>query len=261
MQITPFVSELVPSNRKLVEFSLEFQKEAAKAPGCLAKAIVILAGHNVNILTGFHHGEIWSFFADITEIDSSVDDIVKELSSLATINKVQLGNEVSEGAIVDTLHQRLTWGPFRMIMISAEVMSAIFDRIKGIFGAEGKAGRALVYGMGETAGRSFYKVLASEMGADRTKSHVEDLIKMHNAQGWGDFRLASLDLNRRTALVTVADCFECAANEASSHSSCDFVLGRLAGIFSEMFGERMQATETSCVSLGHVRCTFEIAPF
>jgi len=122
----------------------------------------------------------------------------------------------------------------------AEVMDAILNRIKGIFGAEGKAGKALVFGMGEAAGRNSYKWLASHLNTD-AKSRIDGILGLCGADGWGDFTLTSLDLNGMTASVTVLNGFECVngVGSSSSPSSCDFMGGYLAGVFSEMFGKRM----------------------
>ena len=252
---TAFVAELAPSNRKLVEFSIEL----ANTPGALAKVASILSKHKVNVLTGFHDAEQWSFFADVTGIESSVSDIIKEVSSLAPVRKVSLGEGLSEGIIVDTLHQQLMWGPFRTIIIRAEVMTSILNRLKGIFGAEGKAGKAILYGIGEAAGRNFYKGIVSQIGPETIRSHVKDIIGLHTAQGWGDFKLESLDLNEMTACVNVFNSFECAVHGTGSPSfTCDFVRGHLAGLLSEMFDKRMDVTETSCVARGHSNCQFDI---
>jgi len=251
---TAFVAELVPRNRKLVEFSVEL----ANTPGDLAKVAMVLSDHNVNVLTGFHDAKRWSFFADVTDIESSVDEIVKEISSLSPVSKVSLGKEVSEGIIVDTLHKQMAWGPFRTIIVRADVMSSILERVKGIFGAEGAAGKAIVHGMGEAAGRAAFKGIANTISAETMKAQFENLIQMYTAQGWGDFKLASLDLNRITASVTVVSGFEC-AHEAASSTTCDFVRGHLTGIFSEAFGKRMCATETLCAARGNAKCHFAIA--
>jgi predicted hydrocarbon binding protein len=256
---TAFVAELVPSNRKVVEFAIEF----ANTPGAIAAVASILSKHKVNVLTGFHDPAEWGFFADVTNIESSADDIANEISSLAVVSKVSLSKEVSEGIVVDTLHGQMVWGPFRIITVRAGVMSSILQRIKGIFGAEGKAGKAIVFGMGEAAGRDFYKGLSSELSPEIIKSHIESLIGLLTADGWGDFKLTSLDLNRMTAIVTVLNGFECAhlegAGASSPSSSCDFVRGYLAGMFSEIFGKRMDVTETLCASCGHAKCLFDVS--
>jgi predicted hydrocarbon binding protein len=254
---TAFIAELVPSNRKLVEFQIKL----ANSPGALVEVASILSKHKANVLTGFHDAEEWGFFADVTEIESSIDDLVKEISSLAVVSKVILSEEVSEGIIVDNLHAQLMWGPFRMVTMRAEVMSSMLNRIKGIFGAEGKAGKAMVFGMGEAAGRNFYKGLVGQMNADALKSQIGSIIGLSAADGWGDFKLTSLDLNGMTASVAVLSGFECAHEpvSASSPSSCDFVRGHIAGLFSEIFGKRMDVTETLCVARGHNRCQFDVS--
>jgi predicted hydrocarbon binding protein len=255
---TAFVAELAAGNRKLVEFSIEL----ANTPGALAEVASILSKHEVNILTGFHDSKQWSFFADITKIKSSIGDVVKEISSLAPVSKVSLGEELSEGFIVDTLHQQLMWGPFRTLLARAEVVSSILGRVKRIFGDEGKAGKAMVYGMGEVAGRAFYRGIARQIGAETLKSHLKYVVGLDTAQGWGDFRLTSVDLNKMTACVGAFNCFECAdhqrAGSLSSTFNCEFVRGHLAGMFSEIFGKRVSATENLCVARGDSHCQFDI---
>ena len=192
---TAFVAELVPGNRKLVEFSIEL----TNTPGDLAKVASVLSKHRVNVLTGFHDAEHWSFFADVTQIDSSVDEIVNEISSLAPVRRVSIGQGLSEGIIVDTLHEQLMIGPFRAIVSRADVMSSILNRVKEIFGIEGKAGKAIVYGMGEAAGRTFYKGIARQIGAETIKSRIKDVIGLYMAQGWGTFKLISVDFDKASA--------------------------------------------------------------
>jgi predicted hydrocarbon binding protein len=255
---TAFVAELVSGNSNLVEFSIEL----ANTPGALAEVASILSKHKVNILTGFHDSLQWSFFADVTKIESSIDDIVKEISSLAPVSKVSVSEGLSEGIIVDTLHQQLMWGPFRTLLVRAEVVSSILDRVKGIFGADGKAGKVIVYGMGEAAGRTFYKGIARQISPETIKSRLRDVVGLGTAQGWGDFKLTSVDLNKMKASVTVVNSFECANLQGGASSSpdftCDFVRGHLAGLFSEMFGKRMNAAEVLCVARGHSHCQFDI---
>jgi len=250
-----FVAELAPGNRKLVEFSIEL----ANNPGALAEVATVLSKHKVNLLTGLHDSEHWSFFADVTQIDSSVDEIVKEISSLAPVRSVSIGQGLPEGIIVDTLHEQLTLGPFRAIIARADVMSSILDRVKGIFGVEGKAGKAMVFGMGEAAGRTFYKAVASQIGAETVKSRIKDVIGLYTAQGWGIFKLISVDFDKSTAYVAAQNNFECAPLQGSGSSPRgEFVRGHLTGLFSEIFGKRMEVTETNCIAGGDGDCKFEI---
>ena len=88
---TGFVAELVPGKRKLVEFSIEL----ANTPGALASVASILGKHKIDVLTGFHDSTQWGFFADITETDSALDEIVKEISGLASVSKVAFSEKTS----------------------------------------------------------------------------------------------------------------------------------------------------------------------
>ena len=254
---TAFVAELVPGKRKLVEFSIEL----ANSPGALASVASILGKHKVNVLTGFHDSTQWGFFADVTETNTPVDEIIKEISGLAAVSKVALSEKTSEGIIVDTLHQQVVVGAFRTIIVRAEVMRSILDRVREIFGVDGKAGKAVLFAMGEAAGRTVYKEIVSQTSAEAARAHPEDIIGLFTAQGWGDFKLASLDLERNTACVNVSNGFESAyLNRPVSPSSdftCDFTRGHLAGMLSEIFGKRLNATETLCVAHGHSHCQFE----
>jgi len=255
---TAFVADLVPGNRKLAEFSIQL----ANTPGALVEVASILSKHKVNVLTGFHDSEQWSFFADVTGIESSVEDIAKDISSLSPVSKVSTSEGVTEGIIVDSLHQQLKWGPFRSIIIQADVMSSIVNRIKGIFGPEGKAGKAVVFGTGEAAGRTAFKGIAAQLDEKVVRTHMKDLITLYKAQGWGDFKLGSLDLDNTTASVQVLNSFECAhlegAGSPSSDSTCDFVRGHLTGLLSEVFGKRVDVTETLCAAHGHSHCQFDV---
>jgi hypothetical protein len=49
--------------------------------------------------------------------------------------------------------------------------SSITDRAKGGFGVEGNTGKAVVFGMGVEAGRTFYKGVAGQIGAETIKSY------------------------------------------------------------------------------------------
>ena len=93
---TRFIAEPVPDKRKLVEFSIEL----ANSPGALASVASILGKHKINVLTGFHDSTQWGFFADVTEMDAPLDEIVKEISHLAPVSKVALCEKTS-GRIID----------------------------------------------------------------------------------------------------------------------------------------------------------------
>jgi len=254
---TVFFAELVPDGRTLVQFSIRLGNIA----GALSEVASVLAKHRVNILSGYHDAGAseWSFFADITEIDSTLEEIVKEISSLAVVRQVISGEKVSEGLIADTLHSLTKWHSIRFVIVRADFIGSLIKNIRRIFGPEGKVGSVLIHGMGEAAGKQAYDQAAA-FGKEYLSSHVQTLLDEFVAQGVGEFKLLNLDVNYAKATVQASDSFECAYLTRSSSTQSDLVRGYLAGFFSEHFGRRMEATETNCIARGDPHCLFEIVP-
>ena len=91
------------------------------------------------------------------------------------------------------------------------------------------------------------------------KSRIKDVIGLYTAQGWGIFKLILVDFDKATAYVAAQNNFECAPFQGSGSSPRgEFVSGHLAGLFSEIFGKRMEVTETNCIARGDGDCKFEI---
>ena len=254
---TVFFAELVPHGRTLCEFSIRL----TNIVGALSEVASVLAKHHVNILSGYHDADAneWSFFADITQIDSTLENIVKEISGLSVVSQVILGEKVSEGLIADTLHKMVKWHSIRFIIARVDFVRSLLQNVKAIIGPEGKAAKVMIYTMGVAAGKQAYHQAAA-YGVEYLRSHIQTLLDAYMAQGIGEFKLLSLDVEFAKALVRVSDSFECSSISGSSSSQSDLVRGYLAGFFSEYFGRRVEATETSCVALGHPYCHFEIAP-
>ena len=88
---TVFIAEISPG-RHLAEFSIDL----ANTPGALADAAKILSKHNVNVLSGFHDAARWSFFADITETNASIDQLVQDLRGIKVDKRIRM-QEASNG--------------------------------------------------------------------------------------------------------------------------------------------------------------------
>lgn len=254
---TAFISEQLPG-RKVVEFSLEFR---SKIPGELSRIATALAEHNVNVLTGFHDAARWGFFADVTDTKIPLEKLIHEMELLAVTKSIKVHAGVQEGVVIDALHYPLLWGEKRLIHIRAEVMSALLGRLREIFGKEGLAGRAMLFTMGEAAGRTGYTIVARGVGGEVFKKQVYNLVDLYTASGWGVFKIQELDVDKKTARVRVFDSFECAAYKGSESSPrSEFVRGDLSGLFSEVFSVRVDAIETDCIASGNAYCEFSIKP-
>jgi hypothetical protein len=136
---TPFIAELLPS-RQLVEFTVTL----ANTPGALEAVAAVLRKHHINVLSGFHTTERWSFFADITDSDVSAASLLDEVKALGIVSSVS-ATDASRGFIIDLLHFPLSWEKGKpLVLMTGEVLGSIFSRVREIFGAEGTVGKVLV---------------------------------------------------------------------------------------------------------------------
>jgi predicted hydrocarbon binding protein len=252
---TVFIAEVSPG-RHLAEFSIDL----ANTPGALADASEILSKHNVNVLSGFHDAARWSFFADMTEANVSADQLVHDLKGLKVISAVRL-QEAPSGILVDCLHHPSVWGQHRVVMIRAQQVSSILDRVRAIFGEDGAAAKVVLFSMGEAAGHAWFSMIADEVGANAVTKELSNMMYLYSACGWGIFKAIDVDLEQASATVEAIDCFECAPKEGKkSGPYSQFVRGHIAGLFSRLFDRRVDVIETGCIASGNPHCQFRIRP-
>jgi predicted hydrocarbon binding protein len=250
---TVFIAEIFPG-RHLAEFSIDL----ANTPGALADASEILSKHNVNILSGFHDAARWSFFADITEANISADQLVQDLKGIKVISDVRL-QEASNGIQIDCLHYPVVWGQRRVIMIRAEQLSAILNRIRAMFGEDGPVAKVMLFAMGEAAGRESFRMMADEVSASTVKKELPNAMYLYSACGWGIFKAIDADFEQGSGTVRAIDCFECAPNQGEkSKPYSQFIRGHIAGLFSALFDKRIDVVETECIACGDPHCLFRL---
>jgi predicted hydrocarbon binding protein len=253
---TPFLAEVSPG-RKLVEITITL----ANIPGSLETAAAVIRKHNVNILSGFHTTERWSFFADVTDTDVPSASLVDEVKALGTVNSIR-ATEVSRGFIIDLLHFPLSWGNGKpLVLMSGEVLGSIFSRVREIFGAEGAVGKVLVYEMGKAAGHSMFKIIKKALTDADIDAALSDLMSLYSAIGWGVFKLIKIDPDAATAALQVGDNFECAFHNGEGRSPySQFIKGHLAALFSDVLNRNVSVLETECMAHGDPFCIFNLSP-
>jgi predicted hydrocarbon binding protein len=253
-----FVTQVAAAESHLAEFSIEF---TCDKPGELRNVADILEKHKVNILSGFHEFARWSFFADLTRSDASTAQLGQELKTLLDVKRVQTQDGLN-GVIVDTLHHPLMLGENRAIMFRLDTIGSVFSRPREIFGTEGSLGKVLLHQMGRAGGQSSLRAFAETMGKSRMREQIHNIMNMYAAGGWGVFKLVEVDFDRGVAVVNAFDNFECTLHrgEGGGEPYSQYVRGDLAGLFSEVFGSKIDAVETQCIVQGAPFCRFEIAP-
>jgi predicted hydrocarbon binding protein len=252
---TAFISEIAPG-RHLAEFSVEL----ANSPGALTEASEILSRHKVNVLNGFHDAKRWSFFADLTESDVTAHQIIEQLKTLSVVTNVLVADD-PHGIMVDCLHYPIMWGKYRAVLMRADTLSSMLNRIKRMFGANGTVGKVILFAMGEAAGREAFAFVSEQVGATAARKELTNVTRLYSANGWGIVKCTDVDFEQGRALLQLNDSFECSRPVDGNVSSpqSDFVRGHFAGLFSELFGNRVEVVETQCIAMGASSCTFTVA--
>ena len=244
--------------RKLAHFVVQLRN----SPGALEASASLATRHHVNICSGFHHSfpasgdGFWSFFADFAEADVEPNEFATELGFLPSSLDVRF-KVARSGLLIDSFHFPVRWGGQRAITIHTSSLLSIFNGILGVFG-DGAAAKVLLYKMGETAGRQAMRDLLNQLGREMVRSELRSLVELYSANGWGVFEPISLDLVRRRVEVRVRDNFECANFMDASVSKSNFVRGHLAGCFSELVGEQVDAIEEYCIAKHDPYCYFVV---
>ena len=78
--------------------------------------------------------------------------------------------------------------------------------------------------------------------------------------GYGKIHLKELDPSSGGALIAVSNCFEAGQRGTSTTPSCFFMSGFFEGLFSQLQGRQLIATEEACESSGGASCMFRLVP-
>jgi len=77
--------------------------------------------------------------------------------------------------------------------------------------------------------------------------------------GYGKIRILDLDENSEFVAISIADCFEADTGGESLGPSCNFTLGYLEGLFSQLLGKSFRGRETACRGRGDESCRFQLS--
>lgn len=251
-----FIAEFAPK-RALVEIAVDF---SSNRPGELLKVAAILTKRNVNILSGVHDSERWTFFADVTEAGMPLADIVEELRKVEAVTAARVG-EVHEGIAINRFHFPLLWGTERAIIFRVSVINDMFARLTEILGQESRARKVMLYHMGEAAGEAAYATIKEWIGTSLPETEIPSLLNLYTASGWGVVKLTRLELEKNSVSLRVYENFECLKHQGSGASpQSHFFRGNLAGFLAGVLGKRMSAVETACLAQGKEYCEFVVSP-
>ena len=110
----------------------------------------------------------------------------------------------------------------------------------------------ILHNAGVKVGQTFYKKLEGQ--------DINDLAR-NLASFWETNKLGNIEIKSMNPIIIQAyDCFECEDLPQLGRPACSFDSGLLEGIFSNYYGQKVEAEETKCYAQGDDFCQFVIKP-
>jgi predicted hydrocarbon binding protein/predicted amino acid-binding ACT domain protein len=225
-------------------------------PGVLARVSKVFAGNNVNIVrvlvTSVEGGADSLFYCDFTDTDVKPEELINEFKEITEVRDIRIIKPVIPGLLIDDIHP--------IIMISGK--RYIIDRedsfrgfIRGARDEFGSAGEALQYRIGLEMGRELWKGLDYYTEDVNDKLKILQLVFMNSGYGRMDIEA---DIDKKEANVKIYDSIECSQGTGAKEPYSHYIRGMLAGVFEDIFKDKVEVREVKCIALGDEYCKFTI---
>lgn len=227
------------------------------AVGVIAELSELLRRMSISIsggVTSVYDGEgSWSFFAESSLNGPTAEEVSAALRRSTYVIEATVEEDL-DGFLVDSTFP-LRWNTGeRAVLIRQAFLVSMLDSIREKFGS---VGEAIIYEEGVMLGREGFKEMVARLGQDFAKSHLDLILRLYSAVGWGRVEMTYCDLLKQKITVRVIENFEC-CNHTSDKPYSRFFKGHLVGAFSAIMGKETTCTETKCVSLGDSFCEFTV---
>jgi predicted hydrocarbon binding protein len=149
----------------------------------------------------------------------------------------------------------------KMIILRRDVIRIMREALERLVGDQSAPFLSyLASGIGVHEGSIFRESIGTT--GPETRPQLENLV--HSALedtnlGLGKVKINTIDFEKASADITIANCFEATENGPSEEPNCIFTSGFLAGIFAEVLDKTVQAKEIKCMSKGAPECEFQIS--
>jgi len=226
------------------------------SPHGLAGLAALIAGTNLKVISGqlsaAEGGSILSFFAETEKTGVLVQELTDRLSKLEGVTQVAV-EEDTDGFAVDTTGSRFEGSlGERSIPFRQKSLLSMFTMMRRQFGS---GGEVILFEEGRKMGGDTGKVLRSALGPDFVSKHMDRVLSVWSAAGWGVLRLDSYDPVAPSVTLAIKDSFECTGLKSDRPTSQLF-RGHLEGAVSALLGSRLKCQETACVATGAEECLF-----
>ncbi|RLE79349.1 MAG: hypothetical protein DRJ52_08590 [Thermoprotei archaeon] len=176
-------------------------------------------------------------FLDITKSNISSNELEKRVRALSYASRLAI------------IERGFTHGEARIIAFPLEDLHNILASIKSM----GEPGYALLYHLGFNMGKDYVKKVSLFFSR---YDLLKYLLLCYQGMGFGEFNVSKY-VEGKESIVEARDLFEC-IGVASSEPNSHLFRGILAGIFSELWGDKVKVIEEKCIAKGDSKCVFKV---
>lgn len=249
-------SGLYSLDKKIVEISLKLKN----LPGVMEKISNEIGKHNINILSGFHVAypdkkeAIWAFFADFTNSDIKVKNLIEKIKSMDITLDVNFNEAKINGLLIDNLHFPLLVLNERSITLRVDSMANMIKRLCDVFGL---GGATILYEMGMELGETVVKKTKERYNIKEEVEILKVILIERIAKGWGLPEIEEFNKDKSLAIIKVHELFECIPFKGMRNEPCSyFFKGYLTGILKSLLNKEIEVIEEKCIAKGDPYCLF-----
>ncbi len=225
-----------PAGQGITEFLVVGKDEL----GAVSKVMSIFADHSINFLSSYgesrdeEHNFILTFFAEVDDVESQIEILEKEISSLSFVKQVQ--SVKMKDRVYDQYLFPITAGSARVIIMRADPLLNIE---KQLFDRMGSAATSIMYEEGRAYARqTTAQMLAISPNMDRDEL-LENSLDGLRAFGWGIFRY------RKSGEVFEITATDLPFSDPRDAVRSRFVQGSGAGMIETMYGIRLRVASSN----------------
>ncbi|MGB9741216.1 MAG: V4R domain-containing protein [Candidatus Bathyarchaeales archaeon] len=198
---------------------------------------------------------------NLTDSDSTIDELVKEIRKIKGVENVQALHPVTEGLVADYIFTRLLLAGDRAIILRRPGYAGLITGIREQFGT---AGETFLYYTGYESGIKYGKAhqeIAAQLGIKDPIDIMQKIsIPLCTCMGLGKPEIIEATVNPPRVIVRLYDSFECELGPLAKRPFSNFFRGILAGLVAHLFSRKMDAKELKCIAKGDPHCEFKITP-
>ncbi len=163
-------------------------------------------------------------------------------------------NSVLSSLIFDPTKGEISYQGIRYLLIRPETLATWQ---KGVEKALGSNAGEIIFEGGREGGSLSARTFRDKHGYS-SREIVDFMTRMGTEIGWGQMKVLKHNEETKRFVIEVSDSPFAAAYGNSSAGVCHLIRGVMAGVGEGIFGDPVEARETSCLAMGNQTCRFII---